>query len=451
MPLFNAERSMYDIVTLWGSAGSGKSRWIVQRFVTKMLSKKKRRYVMIRKVADTLRRSVYQEFLDVISSWNLDSRFKCTVNPMRIVNIKTGSEVIFMGLDSREKIKSLAAADEMFIEEITELEMLDFLQVLTRIRGLGKEGDKKLIWAAFNPVDEEHWVKSVLIDRKNGDKNFKNLKIYHKHTTWRDNKFVGKDYEAKLNMVGEFDPNYYNIYSLGLWGSIKPDFPFFYKFSEERNVNGHLKKYGREVQYDPNYAIYLSFDFNKRNSCVVSQKDFEKGYFAYLEEINEPVGFDLTDLVNRIIDDYGDNNYFITGDPSGNSASAFSQKNISAYVQIKNAFRDRGLEHRCNTKNVSVTPLDYKNSKAICNMLLTREEMWFSKNMKMTLRDVRKMMQDGLGGLDKNHCNKHDYGHLGDCVRYDMAFHFYKRYTSYKLQMKGYDLEKLKFKGQKDE
>ena len=69
----------------------------------------------------------------------------------------------------------------------------------------------------------------------------------------------------------------------------------------------------------------------------------------------------------------------------------------------------------------------------------------------MALRDIRKMMQDSLGGLDKKHCNKNDYGHLGDCVRYDMAFHFYKLYTSYKIQMKGHDLNRLKFKGQKDE
>ena len=446
MPVLDAERLKYDVLTLWGSAGSGKSRWIVQRFVLKMMTKEARRYVCIRKVANTLRGSTYQEFLDVIYSWNVGFQFHCTTNPMKITNTVTGTVMIFMGLDSREKIKSLASSDEIFIEEITELELLDFLQVLTRIRGIGKDGDRKLVWAAFNPVDEEHWVKRVLIDRKNDEKALQSLKIFEKHTTWRNNKFVGSDYEAKLNLVGEFDQNYYNVYSLGLWGSIKPESPFFYRFNDTKNIHQYRERHGEYPTYNANLAVYLSFDFNKRNSCVVSQKDFEKGYFVYLEEIHQPVGFDLVDVVNRIVDTYGQNVYWVTGDPAGNQASALSSKNRTAYQTIMLAFRERGLGDYLNMSHVPQSILTYENSKVYCASLLTREEIYFHPDMKETLKDLRTMRQSADGGLDKAHCEKNDYGHLGDCVRYDMAFHFYERFRSYQISMKNRNLEALKFK-----
>ena len=327
---------------------------------------------------------------------------------------------------------------EIFIEEITEFELLDLLQIMIRVRGIGLGGDRKLIWAAFNPVDEEHWVKKTLIEIESQiGEDLAEFKIRNLHSTYLDNKFVGKNYVANLNKVRQLDPNYYRIYGLGEWGSIKPDAPFFYKFDYEKNVNAHRKKYGREVKYNPLLPVYLAFDFNKSNSCIVSQKDWGRRYFTYLEEINEPVGFDLKAVVTRVVQTYGTTYYNVTGDPSGNGASAFTQDNQAAYSLMKGYFKDLGCEHFADFSAVTRSPLHYLPSKAISNAIfLEEEEVYFHPSMTKTVKDLTQMRQSKDGGLDKLFCDKNNFGHLGDCVRYDQAFHFYNVWSNYGYQMK---------------
>lgn len=423
LPLLDAEKEQYATNVLYGSGGSGKSRFIVQRIVTKCFEHKRRRYAIIRKVQSTLRHSVFQEFLDVIEGWGLEKYFDCTVSPLSIKG-PNGNKIIFLGCDKREKLKSLAEMDEVFIEEITELDILDYLQIDIRLRGVEKESGKKILWAAFNPIDEGHWVKSGLIDIK--DKSVRSLK-----TTYKDNRFVGGEYEEKMQRIRLLDENYYNIYALGIWGTIRPEFPFFYKFDEKKHVTAHFAKYGRWPMYDPTQAVYLSLDFNKNNSCIVSQKNDETGYYAYLEEYHRGVGFDLRDLAEEIIAKYGRSYIFVTGDPAGNSQNSYSKKNNSGYDLFKGYLTEFTDEFMIDFSHVSVSPMEYKASKRISNAVLLHEQMYFHPDMIETIADLKKMKQSKDGGLDKVDCDKHDYGHLGDCVRYDHAFHMIERWHGY--------------------
>jgi phage terminase large subunit len=443
LPLMDAERDAFDINTLWGSGGSGKSQYIFRRWITKMFEKRRRRYYVIRKVNATLRTSSYQDLKDCVYDWGVEKYFKFTVNPLRIQG-PNGNEVVFLGCDDPEKLKSLAAGDEVFCEEVTELDKTDFLQIMIRVRGQGKDGDRKIIWAAFNPVDEDHWVKTTLVDpavhwNTTTTANASTGNIRAVHTTYLDNKFVGDAYAQKMEYIRALDFNYYRIYALGQWGITRPDAPFFHKFDEEAHVSAHFQKYSEWPRYNPDKAIYVSFDFNIINSAIVSQKHWEAGYFPYLQEYHEAGGFDLDAVVDEILDTYTDSYVMVTGDPAGNAGSALTKDNASGFDIIRSRFAARGQGWRCNMDNVASASLGYRTSKLISNAVLHHEKgnLFFHPEMKRTISDMKKMRQGKEGGLDKKHCDDHDYGHLGDCVRYDTAFHMEDHFKSY-----GYDFLK---------
>ena len=59
----------------------------------------------------------------------------------------------------------------------------------------------------------------------------------------------------------------------------------------------------------------------------------------------------------------------------------------------------------------------------IVNALLKhyREKFIISRHCVTLLSDMARMMTLSDGKLDKADCDKHDYGHVGDCLRYDFT------------------------------
>lgn len=63
--------------------------------------------VVLRKVANTLRDSVYAQVCWGISQMGLTKKFRCTVSPMEITYLPTGQKIMFFGTDDPGKIKSI--------------------------------------------------------------------------------------------------------------------------------------------------------------------------------------------------------------------------------------------------------------------------------------------------------------------------------------------------------
>jgi phage terminase large subunit len=73
IPYLNT-RNRYEVY--YGGAGSGKSHFIAQKILYRMLRERGHRYLVVRKVARTNRHSTYDLFRSVISAWKLQPIFK---------------------------------------------------------------------------------------------------------------------------------------------------------------------------------------------------------------------------------------------------------------------------------------------------------------------------------------------------------------------------------------
>lgn len=208
--LFLYETRHFRYLSYLGGAGSGKSVFMTQRTVLRVLKEAGHRILVVRKVASTLRNSVYRLFKDVISDWGLNHLFTFSDSYMTITCVN-GSEVIFVGLDNAEKIKSIAGITSIWVEETTELTETEFNQLDLRLRGQGQH--HKEVCLTFNPISDRHWLKRRFYDTEVKE-------CYKLTTTYKDNRFLDDKYREVLESLKDTDPVYYGVYCLAQWGSI---------------------------------------------------------------------------------------------------------------------------------------------------------------------------------------------------------------------------------------
>lgn len=194
----------------YGGGSSGKSYFIAQRYIYKLIHPTRCNLLVVRQTADTNRRSTFPLIKQVISNWNLSQYFKVNESDMRIKCKLTGNEVAFAGLDDVEKIKSITFENgeltDIWVEEATECQEADINQLKVRLRG-GKS--KKQMVLSFNPVNIQHWIKRHFIDSKLATVCF---------STYKDNKFLTDDDRKALEDLQYADEYTYRVYCLGEWG-----------------------------------------------------------------------------------------------------------------------------------------------------------------------------------------------------------------------------------------
>ena len=197
---------------LFGGSGSGKSIFACQKILLRVLKENKHRFLIVRKVFHTHRQSTFFLFKKLIYDWNLSELF--TINETNLtIKCLNGNEILFVGVDNVEKLKSIADITGVWIEEATELTENDFKQLRLRVRG---KTSNYIQWIlTYNPINEFHWLKTKYHDHKQDN-------VTLLCTTYKDNKFLDNEYvEFEILPLEIEDPAYWKIYGLGIWASVR--------------------------------------------------------------------------------------------------------------------------------------------------------------------------------------------------------------------------------------
>lgn len=203
--LFNQSRYLVE----YGGAGSGKSHFCAEKLLFRCLTERNHRFVGIRKTTPAIRISSWTLLKDKANDWGI------SYHPNeQIMSMKLGknSEIYCRGLDKAEKLKSIERVTGFWLEEPTELNKDDFMQINLRLRG--KLPYYKQILFSFNPISKLLWPYKVFFEQKRKG-------AYTHRTTYKDNIFIDEDYERILEGLKDEDENYYKIYTLGKWGELK--------------------------------------------------------------------------------------------------------------------------------------------------------------------------------------------------------------------------------------
>lgn len=260
-------------LVLYGGAGSGKSFFIVERYVYKLLTRKRMNLMVVRNTGKSNRDSTFALFNQVINKWGLNQLFKINKGDMRITCVN-GNEVIFQGLDDVEKLKSVTFKNgeltDVWAEEASEILESDFNQLDVRLRGIGT---KKQIVISFNPIDINHWLKKRFCDVKSPD-------IIVHHSTYKDNQFLDEDYKKLLESYKTTDPYYYEVYCLGNWGVLGKT------IFDARAVSERLKHIPQPIK-----TGYFAYDYDELRITNIRWVDDPFGYIDIFYNVDKAIDY----------------------------------------------------------------------------------------------------------------------------------------------------------------
>jgi phage terminase large subunit len=205
---------MARYLILCGGRGSGKSEFAARKIFYRCMKEGGHRFLVLRKVRKTLQESCVRVIRTLLAenkinySYNKTDRTITFLSPSGKVN-----EIIFDGLDEREKIKSWKAATSVWLEELTEFTRDDFMEIDLILRE--PTTHYKQIMATFNPDEARApWVKKLFFDQEYPDS-------YVHRSTVLDNP-IREIREQYLRILENLDDEVYrDIYLYGEWAFAK--------------------------------------------------------------------------------------------------------------------------------------------------------------------------------------------------------------------------------------
>jgi len=412
-------------LVLFGGAGSGKSYFACQKLLLRLTTEQGHRIMVIRKVQATIKSSVWNLLLKLISDYNLTSEFTILNNDFKIKHNKTANEFVFFGCDDVEKLKSVDGITSIWIEEATELERTDLLQLDLRLRGETK--NYKQIIICFNPINEDHWLKPEFFDSK-----VDNCTIVK--STYKDNALIDLEYKTVIEKRMKNDENYYRIYGLGEWGRESSEGCFYKSFRHSRHVC--------ELEYQPELPLHVSLDFNVNPGCSITVWQAIGKKLFLIDEIQLPYPKNHTADVCRELRYKYDNHkagLYVYGDSTGKKDDTTREKGFNNYSIVQQELAQFRPIMRVALKNPSVA-MRCNFINALLDGEMQDITIKINTTCKKTIQDLSYLKQDADGTKykemttdDKTKIKYQKYGHFSDTIDYFVCeflktdFHYYMR------------------------
>lgn len=207
-PVFKKNlKAQSKIVLNIGGARSGKSYAMAQLLIMKALNYPELNIGITRKTMPALKMTARRLVLDLLSKYGLyrQNAFNKTENYYQL----NKSRLQFFSLDDPEKIKS-SEFNYLWLEEATEFSYQDYLVLLTRLSAPTPQGLKNQMFLTLNPTDINCWIAKYLINQK---------EVCIIKSTYKDNKFLSKDYVETLLSLKNYNKQAYKVFALGEWGA----------------------------------------------------------------------------------------------------------------------------------------------------------------------------------------------------------------------------------------
>lgn len=500
-------------IFMQGGSSSGKTNSLVHAVLIECLTKGFNTKVY-RKVGSSIKDSIYNSFKSGIDQLRLSKSFTCIENKITCFN---GSYITFSGLDNPEKIKGLESYQYIVCEEISEFDHSDIKQIKKRLRG--REGQK--IIGLFNPISEEHWIKKEIFDKEELNEIDNHLygKVKDPHSgevlppeysmvtakwlnssrhvynprekkeelynpdlliiksTYLDNFWVVGSPDGSYGFydrqtVADFykdkdrDLNYYNIYALGDWGTIKTGGEFwgFFEPSRHKGKFQYIKGLPIHISVDNNVLPYISVTFwqIKEEDGIYQLRQFH--------ELTAEDPFNTASKASVMVSDYlKELNYrdvlFLYGDSSTKSANTIDDEKRSFLDKFKEVIESNFvIEERIPRSNPSVAMTgEFINN--IYSGTFKTISIGINETCRRSIEDYTCTKKDVNGAILKQKVKDkvtgqsyEKYGHLSDTKRYFITEAFKDIYIKFSNKrkhnqakeedMKYYDRDKVKPSGE---
>lgn len=258
----------------YGGAGSGKSVFLSMRVVLDALCG--RNTLVVRQVARSLRASCFTEVQKSIHRLGLADFFIVLKTEMTITCKVNGAQLLFLGLDDVEKIKSITpikgVLTDIWVEEATQASQHDIKQLEKRLRG--ESAHRKRLTLSFNPVSIGHWLyKAYFSDFDEGKGLLCQEDLLILRTTYRDNRFLSQD--DRLALENERDAYFHSVYTQGQWGSLGGAVLTRWRVGDlPQGLDAAPLRCGLDFGFSSDPAAFVLAQYDKKHGRVYVMKEF---------------------------------------------------------------------------------------------------------------------------------------------------------------------------------
>jgi phage terminase large subunit len=264
-PLFNNDNRYY-IVT--GGRGSGKS-YTINMFLLALTYEAGHTILFTRYTLTSAHVSIIPEFLEKIEQLENHNDFHITKD--EIVNLKTGSKIIFKGIKTSSgtqtaSLKSLAGVTCWVLDEAEELVDEDiFDKIDLSIRAKNKQNRVILV---LNPATKEHFIYQKFFESKGVEagSNLTKGDTTYIHTTYLDNaENLSQSFLDQVEDTKRRRPEKYKHAILGGWLN-KAEGVIYTNWSVGEFPNTNDTVFGQDFGFsqDPTTLIETHIDTSKK-------------------------------------------------------------------------------------------------------------------------------------------------------------------------------------------
>lgn len=263
-------------VCLRGGARSSKSYSVCNQLVTdRFFSCPGIQILVMRKTFPALRVSVYKQLVAYTKKLGLWPYIK---ENRQTMDWSYGNSLIhFSSLDDAEKIKS-TEWNIIIMEEATEFTYQDYTVCKTRLSAPVFKNVINQIFLLFNPEDENHWIKTEVIDKEDD--------VTELVSSYKDNPTLSPAYIKILENLQRTDANHWRIYGLGEWGKLDALI-----FTNWRKIEES------QIPLTGNVVYGLDFGFNNPSALVKCRIDSAE---VYCQQKIYEAGLTNTQLIEKL-------------------------------------------------------------------------------------------------------------------------------------------------------
>lgn len=439
-------------VFVYGGKSSSKTVSITQ-LLTKELVVKGANTIAFRKESSTIPTTLKKSFNLAVDGMYLnpiidpqDRRYLCT----------NKAEIVLKGIDSDEKAKGVESYKYLYLDELNHFNQSEFDQMNLSLRGI--KGQK--IFASWNPVDANCWLKVNLVDTFEWEDSEYKLPCQNSFvkrskdgsailikTTYEDNYWIsgspcGTYGYRDENLIAQYEKlkktnyNSYKVNVLGEYGKVDFGGEFLKSWRSER----HVKK----CDYNSSLAIYLSFDENVNPyfPCGIFQIQEDGKTIHLIDYIaaknpNNTVTWMGREITRKLTNCGHKEAVYICGDATSQKDDVKIEKGHDLFKMLRIELQKFTPILKVSKSNPSVrTSADFFNDILEHN---TQGLAFFADDKcRVPIIDFESTKEDKNGKVDKSTVRDpvtkvtyQPFGHFVDLSRYLLVTVFDKEYQAY--------------------
>lgn len=356
-------------IALTGGRGSGKS-WFIAQFLLEKLLYRKIDILCAREHQNTIADSNYKLFVNIINRYELPYE----VQASKIISRITNAVIVFVGLSdiTADNIKSYEDFGIVWLEEAQKISKKSWETLNPTIRTDGSQ-----IILTMNPdiAHDKHPIMSELLTMYADD-------TLHIHANYYDNSFLSKDVIKQAELTKIHKPDEYTRVWLGI-----PD-----ENMSNNIVKGFTNDNIRPIFYQPHLDLHISCDFNYDPMCWVFFHKTQDKIYVFDELVEEATSTQL--CAQKVIERFKNHtgNIIINGDAAGNQHNCMQANPDMTNFKILKRELEKFYNKEVELKVRKGNPHKVKRFEAFNNMVRRYDGeicFYISDNCKWTIYNLQ--------------------------------------------------------------